>query len=183
MSKIERGASKEDPERDNKSSSVVVGFDFDLTLSCRRVYGRRDFDHLQDVLFGGTERIAELRQLFAFLVEHCGARIVVISWNFQDIIAEALAALELQCYVCSIYDRPSMKDHGGYRWGKRNIMNALSVKWKIPKENMLFVDDSHEVLDNMSCQTVWIQNAAGITPTEMQLVARKVARMVEPRRL
>lgn len=90
----------------------LIGFDFDLTLSCFRVYGRAHFESLPTV-FGGTERVALLRRYFVFLRQN-SMRIIVISWNFEDIIQEALERLDLMQYVHSIYDREVMRKFGGY---------------------------------------------------------------------
>lgn len=156
----------------------LVGFDFDLTLSCVRVYGRRHFDQMS-ALFGGRERIALLRTFMAFLVHH-RVRIVVISWNFEQIIHEALTALGLVDLVHSIYDRRSMVAHGGYSLGKKNIVNELCMLSTLSKENVVFVDDDSEILANMDCKTVCVNEAAGMTLRDMQLVAAKMNLVFDP---
>ena len=123
----------------------LAAFDFDLTLSSFRVYGRRDFSNLL-MLFGGKERIDLLKEFFAFL-DHHGVRIVIISWNFEGIISEALSALGLISHVHSIYDRRAMIINGGYEKGKHNIIEGLCRDWNLSRENVVLIDDSIEVLE------------------------------------
>lgn len=159
----------------------VVGFDFDLTLSCVRVYGRRHFDKMS-ALFGGRERIALLRTFMVFLVHH-RVRIIVISWNFKEIIHEALTALGLADLVHSIYDRHSMVAHGGYSFGKKNIINELCILSALSKDNVVFIDDDKEVLANMDCKTVCVNESAGMTLRDMQLAAAKLNLAFDPESL
>lgn len=159
------------PTASEESPAGLIGFDFDLTLSCFRVYGRTQF-HCLPRIFGGDERVALLQRYFAFLSRH-NVRIVVISWNFEAIIREALESLELMLYVHSIYDRGVIKEQGGYRDGKGSIISALRKAWSIPKSRTVFVDDSHEILERVTCNTVWV-NESGMVLVHMRSAADKL---------
>ena len=149
----------------------MVCFDFDLTLSSHRVYGRRDFDRLVSMLFGGEKRVSLLREFFSFLSLEHNVRIVVISWNFEDIILDALEAVGLSTYVHKVFDRPHLIAHGGYQIGKRNIVEGLCKTWSFSSDQVVFVDDSAEVLRDMSCHTVWVQTGKGIQLREMKRIS------------
>lgn len=153
--------------------SRMIGFDFDLTLSCLRVYGRTHFDRLES-LFGGPDRIELLRRFFAFLTDRDAVRIVVVSWNAEDVISEALERLGLRRYVHSIYDRRRMIERGGYRTGKGSILHELRTEWNLRDDDVVFVDDCREVFDSMDCRTVWVQGKAGMTIVSMKLAANKL---------
>jgi len=74
----------------------LVVFDFDLTLTIRRVFGDRDFDKVESYLFGGKERVNELKKLFrTFSQDPYGFRFVIASWNFFNVIVEALKRVDL----------------------------------------------------------------------------------------
>lgn len=146
----------------------LIGFDFDLTLSCFRVYGTAHFDSLT-TMFGGSERVALLHRYFAFLRQN-RIRIIVISWNFEAIIKEALARLDLMQYVHSIHDREVMRNFGGCRLGKAGIVADLCRRWHIEQTRVVFVDDGHEILEEMKCHTVWVKEA-GMLLAHMQQAA------------
>ena len=151
---------------------AVACFDFDLTLSSHRVYGRRDFD-LIPMLFGGEKRIALLQKFFSFLVLNHNVRIIVVSWNYKEIILEALQQVGLASYVYTVFDRPHLIRHGGYKDGKRNIVQAvICQEWNTDPDRVVFVDDSQEVLQDMLCPTVWVKEKAGLELSEMKTVAR-----------
>ena len=102
--------------------------------------------------------MALLRRYFAFLRQN-SMRIIVISWNFEDIIQEALERLDLMQYVHSIYDREAMQKFGGYRHGKAGIVADLCRRWRIELTRAVFVDDGREILQEMKCHTVWVKEA------------------------
>lgn len=159
----------------------LVGLDFDLTLSCHRVYGRKDFHRLADYVFGGQERIELLQEFLNVLItRHQGVCIVIISWNFKDIIQEALDQVGLLSYISCIYDRHAMIENGGYHDGKVQIMQQLMQSCGILSRNhAVFVDDCPDVLQHFMttsscCQTVLVQDAKGISVDEMKQIARKL---------
>lgn len=123
----------------NPRPAGLIGFDFDLTLSCFRLYSRSHFDSLSTI-FGGTERVALLQRYFDFLRQN-RIRVIVISWNYKDIINEALERLDLMQYVHSIYDREVMQRIGGYRHGKAGTVGDICRRWHIELTRAVFVDD------------------------------------------
>ena len=159
------------PSQPNPHPAGLIGFDFDLTLSCFRVYGRSHFDSLSTI-FGGTERVALLQRYFDFLRQN-RIRIIVVSWNYKDIINEALERLDLMQYIHSIYDREVMLRFGGYRHGKAGIVGDLCRRWHIGLTRAVFVDDGHDVLEEMECHTVWVKEA-GMLLSHMQQAADKL---------
>lgn len=152
----------------NPHPAGLIGFDFDLPLSCFRVYGRSHFDSLSTI-FGGAERVALLQRYFDFLRQN-RIRITVISWNFEDIISEALERLDLMHYIHSIHDREVMRNFGGYRQGKSGIVADLCRRWHIELTRAVFVDDGREILEEMTCYTVWVKEA-GMLRGHMQQAA------------
>ena len=163
---------------------MLIGFDFDLTLSCARVYGRRDFHQLRTRLFGGEERIHLLQEFFQFLSSQEQHQIIIISWNFKEIIAEALQAVGLFSSVHYIFDRNDMIQHGGYMTGKQHIIEWLATKWKLDvPQDVVFVDDDPLVLERITtcATTVLVKDAKGITLDEMKRVAEAMHVTFEPK--
>ena len=113
--------------------------------------------------------MALLQRYFAFLRQN-RMRIIVISWNFEDIIREALERLDLIQYVHSIYDREVMRKFGGYRHGKAGIVGDLCIRWHVELTKVVFVDDGHEILQEMKCHTVWVKET-GMILSHMQQAA------------
>lgn len=131
----------------------LVGFDFDLTLTSRRVYGRRDFYRgIEGYLFGGSKRVQMLRRHLQGLKSH-NCTLYVITWNFADIVQECLDYVGLLNLFEGVFDRPVVERNGGYRDGKRALMQKFGMnKWRESQGSgilcALFVDDSIEIVQN-----------------------------------
>jgi beta-phosphoglucomutase-like phosphatase (HAD superfamily) len=165
---------------DGEEARLLLGLDFDLTLTCHRVYGKKDFHRMIPYIWGGKERITRLQTFFQALMDN-NVRIVIVSWNFEDIVRDALNMAGLLRYIHSIYDRGSVISHGGYQRGKENLLKTFSHSCGIPLERMVFVDDSPDVLQHITCcQTVLVEEAKEITPREMQRIARALDIDFEP---
>lgn len=61
---------------------ILVGIDFDLTLSAQRVFGDKDFDRFDEFLFGGTARIQKMKDVIQRFHAK-GFVFLIASWNFR----------------------------------------------------------------------------------------------------
>jgi predicted enzyme involved in methoxymalonyl-ACP biosynthesis len=156
----------------------LVALDFDDTLTCHKVYGRQDFDRLE-YIFGGRERIEKLQNFLSFLHDTHAVTIIIVSWNWEEIIREAISAPSVfrnepnwsSRIIHSIYDRNYLISYGGHWVGKRNLMNALCKKWHLDPQNVVFVDDSPTLLKDMNCHTVLVPEKHGIQQREMRQIS------------
>jgi HAD superfamily phosphatase (TIGR01681 family) len=160
------------------SQRKLLALDFDDTLTCHKVYGRQDFDKLEDI-FGGRERIDALQKFLSFLHDIHGVTIIIVSWNWEEIIREAMSAPTVflnepnfsSRIIHSIYDRNYLVSYGGHWVGKRNLINALCKKWHLIPRSVVFVDDCPALLKDMKCHTVLVPEKRGIQLREMQQIS------------
>eukprot|EP01083_Nonionella_stella_P031098 85162_1 len=157
----------------NRIQKYLVAFDFDQTLPVHRVYGKQSPPSKYIALFGGKSRIDMLAIFLQYLTQS-HVKLVIISWNFQSVISDALQNLHLNSYFDAIYDRSEMIKNGGYDHGKANIMYLLSKQFNINKERCLMVDDCKRILPLCShvCHTVHVKNERGITITEIKQIIK-----------
>jgi hypothetical protein len=154
------------------SAKRLVGLDFDLTCTAERTMGSRDF-HRISWLFGGDARIKELKQWFTTLRDN-NVQIVVCSYNDSGTIHKALELAGLREFVTQIWDRPQVIQHGGYYCGKGKIMEGLMQRLGVSPRHAVFMDDVPEVLQGMSCQSVWVRKQKGIGSEEFTLGLAKL---------
>jgi len=146
----------------------LLGLDFDLTITTERVYGMRNFDRLPS-LFGGHDRLDLLRG-FLHRVRNAGCGVLVVSWNFTNIISEALEGVGLAHLVDSIFDRRWVQRFGGFKKGKGRLMRALLLQLGLNADSAVFVDDVPEILSHMPCGTRHVAEEQGMTAVDIDAV-------------
>ena len=168
---------KKNKNKNKKGYTHLIAFDFDQTLSCVQVFNGSNRS-AQD-LFGGRYRVELIEKFLKYLKSESSKngdkyRIIIISYNFTNIITARLKELKLLGYFEKIYDRYHVNKHGGYKKGKGNLLRLLSQKWNVNFErNALIIDDCDDVIWNCHCQTVHVSNFRGMNKYEMEQICRK----------
>eukprot|EP01083_Nonionella_stella_P211811 765421_1 len=98
----------------------LIAFDFDETLSCFQVFNNTNRTALD--LFGGKYRVQLLDKFLSYLKKAAAKkgyryRIIIISYNFTNIITQRLKELNLLHHFEKIFDRISVNKYGGYKLG------------------------------------------------------------------
>eukprot|EP01083_Nonionella_stella_P039082 106264_1 len=168
----------------NHEYTHLIAFDFDQTLSCFQVFGDNTRSGLD--LFGGKHRVQLIHRFLHYLQSESAKqghsyRIIIISYNFSDVITKRLKELNLFGHFEKIYDRHSVNKHGGYKTGKGNLLQMLARKWKVDfHRNTLLIDDCDDVIWHTHCQTVHVTNWKGMYKYEMDQICKACNLTVPP---
>lgn len=163
--------------KQNNSYTHLIAFDFDQTLSSVQVYNGSNRTGVD--LFGGKYRVELIDKFLKYLKSESikngyNFRIIIITYNFRNVVVQRLKELNLVHYFQKIYDRHDVNHHGGFKKGKGNLLRVLSTKWNVNfTENTLIIDDCDDVIWNCHCQTVHVSNYRGMNKSEMQQVCNK----------
>ncbi|CAJ1363139.1 unnamed protein product, partial [Effrenium voratum] len=171
-------ASSEEPPlkraRPVSGSLRAVLFDFDATLTVREERGRGGFQRCEeaDVAwlrrcgFGGSERLAQLRQglqsLHSLSVENH-----IVSYADRDVIERALTLVELRELFSEVY---GVQDLGEYQ-SKAEFIHSLMQKKGFVYSDVLLVDDQQKNIDAAAgfCMTLKTRER-GMTSEDMDQV-------------
>lgn len=168
---------KKKNQKNNSDYTHLIAFDFDQTLSCVQVFNGNNRSAID--LFGGKYRVELIEKFLKYLQSESVKngfkyRIIIITYNFRNIVSQRLKELGLFGYFEQIYDRHDVNQHGGYKKGKGNLLRVLSTKWNVNfKQNTLLIDDCDDVIWNCHCQTVHVSNFRGMNKYEMTQICHK----------